>query len=126
MIDLITEASVVGNLGTTPPAAPGRPAVGAAQVVDLGPQASYAELPAPLTIANRSYYLIRTPDSGYRLVSTACPHQGGTIVDVGACFECPQHGWRFDRTTGQCLNVPSQRLSSLPVVVENGRLLCEM
>src|SRR5436190_11520970 len=113
MIDLITEASVIGNLGTIRPAAPGTHAAVAAEVVDLGPEASYTELPALITLANRSYYLIRSPDEGdahnegarpgggagggYRLVSTACPHQGGTIVDVGACFECPQHGWRFDR-----------------------------
>jgi len=136
---------MVGNLGMTAPAAspaggPAR-AAGATEVVDLGPESSYTELPAAITVANRSYYLIRAANGeavrngtiarhdegvGYRLVSTACPHQGGTVADAGDCFECPQHGWRFDRTSGQCLNVPNQRLSSFPVVVENGRLLCEM
>jgi CMP-N-acetylneuraminate monooxygenase len=92
---------------------------------DLGPEAAFTKLPARITVANRSYYLTRG-EAGYRLLSTVCPHKGGEIVDVEECLECPHHGWRFEASSGECLNVPNQRLSSFPVIARDGRLFSEL
>jgi CMP-N-acetylneuraminate monooxygenase len=80
-------------------------------------------------IAGQSYYLIHDPSAppnDYRLLSTICPHLGSEIADTGACFECPNHGWRFDHATGQCLNAPGQRMTSIPVQFKGGHLLIDL
>ena len=46
-------------------------------------------------------------------------NQGGAVFDKGTCFECPLHGWQFDRATGRCLNAPSRALASIPVTLED-------
>jgi CMP-N-acetylneuraminate monooxygenase len=91
----------------------------------LGPEESFTTLPAPVVVRGRSYFLARS-EEGYHLLSTTCPHQGGVVVDAQSCFECPHHGWRFDRATGVCLNAPGQRLASLPVTASNGQLSVEL
>jgi hypothetical protein len=55
MTDLITEASLVVDRGAASPAA------ARSSVVDLGAVSSYPGLPAPVTVAGRSYFLIRGP-----------------------------------------------------------------
>ena len=54
------------------------------------------------------------------------PHQGGAVFDKGTCFECPLHGWQFDRATGRCLNAPSRALAAIPVVEEDGVLYADI
>ena len=86
------------------------------EVFDLGPEASFVNrLPARISLRNISYYLVRGKAGSYQLLSTVCPHQGGEVVNVGSCFECPQHGWRFEHATGKSINAPNQRLSSIAV-----------
>jgi len=48
------------------------------------------------------------------------------VYDEGSRFECPLHGWRFDRVTGRCMNAPSRALSSIPVHVEDGMLYANL
>ncbi len=55
-----------------------------------------------------------------------CPHQGGAVAEIDGCFECPQHGWRFDLRTGQCLSGPAAELAHVPVTVKEGHLYAEM
>jgi CMP-N-acetylneuraminate monooxygenase len=87
--------------------------------VPLGPLASFRSFPAPVTIGARAFFLVHH-DGAYRLLSTVCPHQGGTVFDEGSRFECPLHNWKFDRETGRCLNAPSRALASYPVEIEDG------
>lgn len=89
---------------------------------DLGLASSFSTLPAPVDIGPRRWYLVREGEE-YRLLSSVCPHQGGTVVPTATAFECPNHGWRFDLQSGNCLTGPAARLESLPVVVRDGRLL---
>ncbi len=93
--------------------------------VDLGPVDTFHTLPARITVGTRDLFLVRH-ESGFRLLSTTCPHQGGTVVDEGTRFECPIHNWRFDRQTGRCLNAPSRTLASYAVAVEHGRLIGQL
>ena len=93
--------------------------------VDLGPVSALGALPARVDIGTRSFFVVRQ-DEGYRLLSTVCPHQGGTVADTGSRFECPLHNWKFDRQTGRCLNAPSRSLTSHPAAVEDGHLVASV
>src|SRR4029077_1204801 len=50
----------------------------------------------------------------------------GAVYDEGSRFECPPHGWRFDRVTGRCLNAPSRALSAIPAYVEDDELYADL
>jgi CMP-N-acetylneuraminate monooxygenase len=91
----------------------------------IGQVDELVELPARIATGSRTWFLVREAD-GYRLLSTVCPHQGGDVVDRGSCFECPLHGWRFDRQSGRCLNAPSKSLSSIAVTLEGGTLFADL
>jgi len=91
----------------------------------IGPADSFARLPAVISEGSRSYFLVRQA-SGFALLSNICPHQGGAVFDKGTCFECPLHGWQFDRLTGRCLNAPSRSLAAIPVSVEDGVLYADI
>jgi nitrite reductase/ring-hydroxylating ferredoxin subunit len=47
------------------------------------------------------------------------------VYDKGTCFECPLHGWQFNRATGTCLNEPAKALRLIPVSVEDGILFAD-
>jgi CMP-N-acetylneuraminate monooxygenase len=89
--------------------------------IRIGPADAFIRLPAVIVEGSQTYFLVRQGED-YALLSNICPHQGGAVYDKGTCFECPLHGWQFDRTTGRCLNAPSRSLSVIPVVVEDGIL----
>jgi nitrite reductase/ring-hydroxylating ferredoxin subunit len=81
-------------------------------------------LPAIVTEGWRAYFLVRQ-GSGFALLSNICPHERGTVYDKGTCFECPLHGWQFDRRTGTCLNEPDKSLRLIPVTIEDGILFAD-
>jgi len=91
------------------------------QKIDLGLESSYIQFPARISIENQSYYIVRHENS-YQLFSSVCPHAGGNVQDIGNVFECPNHGWQFDRLSGKCINAPSEYLSSIPIYIEYDRL----
>ena len=93
--------------------------------IRIGSVDSFSRLPAVVTEGSRSFFLVRQP-SGFALLSNVCPHQGGAVYDKGTCFECPLHGWQFDRKTGRCLNAPSRSLAMIPVSEEDGVLYAEL
>ena len=93
--------------------------------IRLGREEDFPRFPAVVAEGSRSYFLVRQ-SSGFALLSNVCPHQGGAVYDKGTCFECPLHGWQFDRLTGRCLNAPSRALAVIPVVEENGVLFAEL
>lgn len=91
--------------------------------VDLGQASSFTTLPVRFDIDGVGYFLARGASGEYRLLSSVCPHLGSEILDHGDVFECPNHGWRFDRQTGRCQTAPGERMSSVPVEVLDGRLI---
>jgi CMP-N-acetylneuraminate monooxygenase len=93
--------------------------------VDLGPQENFEVLPVRVTIEGEPYY-VSGDVGGYRLLSTVCPHMAGEVVDSGTVLECRHHGWRFDRLTGEGVNVSGSRLTAHPVSVRDGRLVAQM
>jgi nitrite reductase/ring-hydroxylating ferredoxin subunit len=94
--------------------------------LDLGLEASFNELPAPLSIEGEEYFLSRGKDGGYLLLSAICPHRWGRIVRWDSCFMCPDHGWRFEMIEGVCVNGPRSQMYAFPVTARNGRLYAEV
>ena len=93
--------------------------------VSLGPLSSFSTFPAHVTIGSRTYFLV-SQEGGYRLLSTTCPHQGGTVYNQGSRFECPIHNWTFDHHTGRCVNAPSRALASYTVDIEDGMVMAHL
>jgi CMP-N-acetylneuraminate monooxygenase len=81
-----------------------------------------AALPATVVLQGRPFLVTEPRRGEYALLSTVCPHAGGHVVDKGSHFECPNHLWRFDRMSGECINTPGQRLSRVPIEIEDGRM----
>ena len=93
--------------------------------VDLGPESSFTKLPAEIFVDDEAFYLVYGR-KGYLLLSRVCPHQGGEVTDQGQAFSCPEHGWRFEHTQGECVNGPLSRMNSFSVSVQEGRLVAEL
>ncbi len=93
--------------------------------VDLGLESSFTKFPAEISLNDEAYYLVHGK-KGYLLLSAVCPHQGGQVSDQGSGFLCPDHGWRFEYTQGECVNGPRSRMDSYPVIVQDGRLIAEL
>ena len=93
---------------------------------DLGLESDYFKLPAPVTVRDWSYFLVRSRKGGYQLLSNVCPHQAEEVVDWTGVFMCPAHGWRFEYTEGVCVNGPNAKLVGFPVSVEDGHLIAEL
>ena len=94
-------------------------------MIRLGPVESFHRFPSLVGEGRRSYFLVKQGDA-FALLSNTCPHERGSVYDKGTCFECPLHGWQFDRRTGRCLNEPDRSLASLPVVVQDGVLFADI
>jgi nitrite reductase/ring-hydroxylating ferredoxin subunit len=94
-------------------------------VIRLGPAGEFRRFPALVSEGLRTYFLVRSGE-GFALLSNVCPHERGSVYDKGTCFECPLHGWQFDRKTGRCLNEPDFGLAEFPVVIEDGVLFADI
>ena len=61
---------------------------------------------------------------GERLLLTGHSHQAWPDVALeGRQLTCPKHQWKFDVTTGQCVEKGNRPLREFKAKVENGRLL---
>ena len=61
-------------------------------------------------------------------IDNTCFHRGGPLGE-GEVEEnvvtCPLHGWQYDITNGNCLTMPTHKLNTYKVKVENGKVLIE-
>jgi cytochrome b6-f complex iron-sulfur subunit len=53
---------------------------------------------AMVTVSGAQLAIVRTGTSSFVALSRVCPHQGGTIQQVGSEFQCPVHGATFSQT----------------------------
>lgn len=90
--------------------------------IDIGPESSFSKLPTSVEVGGESYMLMKGRD-GYKLLSTLCPHQGGTIEDGHEAFVCDGHGYNFDKDGGRCITNPDLRMKTFAVAVKDGRLI---
>ena len=93
--------------------------------MDLGPESSFTQLPTLVDVGDWSYFLVKDK-AGYKLLSNVCPHHGGEVLDWGTQFMCPDHGWRFEKTDGVCVNGPNAKMTAFPVTVADGRLIADV
>ncbi len=56
-------------------------------------------------------------------IEADCKHMRASIAHgrrEGKIITCPAHGWRYDITTGECLNEPWAKLKTFVVELEGG------
>jgi len=73
----------------------------------------------------RSLFIYRK-GAEYRVYDSRCPHQVTDIPHLaldGRQLTCPKHQWKFDVTTGECVEKGNRPLRRFDARVENGRLL---
>jgi nitrite reductase/ring-hydroxylating ferredoxin subunit len=97
----------------------------ATYAVELGRAADFDRLPARLEILAATYFLTRVGDE-WRLLAGVCPHIGGEIEDRGRVFQCPNHAWTFDRSTGAPVRLALQGMSRYPVEERDGVLVAHV
>jgi len=72
----------------------------------------------------RSLFVYRKGDS-YRVYDSRCPHQVTNIPHLaleGKFLTCPKHLWKFDVTSGQCIDKGNRPLREFKARVEDGKL----
>ncbi|RFP18743.1 MULTISPECIES: Rieske 2Fe-2S domain-containing protein [unclassified Duganella] len=64
-------------------------------------------------------------DGRYYALDDSCPHQGASLAGgkvVDGKVQCPAHGLRFDLATGCLQNVPTVKVVTYPIHIEEGRV----
>ncbi|OGP85480.1 MAG: hypothetical protein A2Y95_10620 [Deltaproteobacteria bacterium RBG_13_65_10] len=77
--------------------------------------------PKIVRVADRSIVLFRLQDGGVSALSNICPHSGGPLglgKIEGNVVTCPWHDWRFEITSGECLNRPGKMARTFEVQIE--------
>lgn len=73
------------------------------------------------SILARKIGVFKSSDGEFFAIEVACKHQNWDLttgrVD-GMIAECPRHGWRYDLSTGECLNHDSTPLRKYGLRVE--------
>lgn len=65
-------------------------------------------------------------DSGFKVYDSRCPHQVTNIPHLaleGNCLTCPKHHWKFDITSGACIEIGTQPLKEFSTKLEQDRIL---
>lgn len=60
-------------------------------------------------------------DGTIHAIDNTCCHREGPLGEgelEGHIVTCPWHGWRFNVTTGACINNPSAKVEAYPVKIE--------
>ena len=78
-----------------------------------------------LKCASRELFVYRS-DSGFKVYDSRCPHQVTNIPHLALennCLTCPKHQWKFDITSGACIEKGTQPLKEFKTKQENDQLL---
>jgi nitrite reductase/ring-hydroxylating ferredoxin subunit len=72
----------------------------------------------PLKYFGRDLVLFRGEDGVASVLDAHCPHLGAHLGVGGqveeSCIRCPFHGWKFDGTSGRCVDVPYDDIAYIP------------
>jgi nitrite reductase/ring-hydroxylating ferredoxin subunit len=83
-----------------------------------------ADVPCRVEEAGDGVVVLRSGGT-VRAWRDVCPHAGWRLSEgevVEGRLECPGHGWRFDVTTGRCVDVPAYGLEPVAVACEGDRV----
>lgn len=72
----------------------------------------------------RAVFVYRRGD-GFKVYDSHCPHQVTNIPNLaldGETLTCPKHLWKFDITTGECIEKGKHPLKSFETRTEDGKL----
>jgi len=73
--------------------------------------------------------VFRTMDDRAFALEDRCPHKGGPLsqgIVHGTSVTCPLHNWVVSLETGEAQGADEGRALSLPLRVENGRILLDL
>jgi phenylpropionate dioxygenase-like ring-hydroxylating dioxygenase large terminal subunit len=72
----------------------------------------------PLYCFGRNLVLFRTESGAPRVMDAHCPHLGAHLGVggrvAGETIQCPFHGWRFEGSSGACVEVPYDDVDYIP------------
>jgi nitrite reductase/ring-hydroxylating ferredoxin subunit len=60
-------------------------------------------------------------DGEFHALDNTCLHRGGPLGDgicEGTTVTCPWHGWQYNVASGECVNMPGERVATYEVRVE--------
>lgn len=67
---------------------------------------------------DRDLVLFRAADGRPSVMDAHCPHLGAHLAVGGRvegdCIRCPFHGWKYEGTTGQCVEIPYGEVKRIP------------
>lgn len=80
--------------------------------------------------ANGKALALFNVDGTIHAINNTCCHREGPLGEgelEGNIVTCPWHGWRYDVTTGGCINNPSAKVETYQVKIEgdNVKVLLE-
>ena len=70
--------------------------------------------------------VFRSMDDQVFAIEDRCPHRGGPLTQGivhGASVTCPLHNWVISLETGEAQGADHGKVATIPVRVENGRIL---
>ena len=81
--------------------------------------------PRTVSILGRKVGLFRAEDGTLFAMDVMCRHQNADLTAgerQGNVVICPRHAWKYDLSTGECLNEPWAALSKYETKLEDGWL----
>lgn len=76
-------------------------------------------------VNGRELFIYRDSGDQVRVYDSHCPHQVTNIPFLalsGNVLTCPKHGWKFDITSGECIDKGDRPLRQYQTRVEDGEL----
>ena len=95
---------------------------------DVGPAAEFKDQETARVACGARELFVYREGAAYKVYDSRCPHQVTNIPHLalaGKQLTCPKHQWKFDITTGQCIEKGNQPLKSFAAKVENARLFAQ-
>lgn len=72
--------------------------------------------------------VFRTVD-GFHAIRDFCKHRGGILSQGeldGTTVTCPDHGWKYDVTSGQCFSNPDGSIERYNVIIDGDDVKVEV
>ncbi|MBI2671098.1 non-heme iron oxygenase ferredoxin subunit [Candidatus Woesearchaeota archaeon] len=79
--------------------------------------------------ANNQEIAIFNVDGNIYATTNICLHVGGPLGEgnlEGNTITCPWHGWQYDVINGQCKTIPTFKLQTYKVKIENGKIMVDV
>lgn len=76
-------------------------------------------------LSGQQVVLYRVDENVYASANR-CPHASGPIGEGELCgnvITCPLHGWTFDVSSGECINMAGEKLETYPTKLDGGQVL---